>query len=129
MRLLLLLALLLTLPVLPAAAEHGGSHGGFGTARMHGFHHGQFFRFRGAPFAFSRSPYGYGGWGYFPDWDWGWDGDWAWNGGGAAPPPASAPNYLLPPRPRFATEERPSVETTSQGVTIIRGPGSHHVAP
>ena len=100
---------------------------------FHGFHHGRAFRSHGSRFGFGRSAHGYGGyggWGYFPDWDWdgGWDGDWAWNGGNAAAVPA--PAYFPPPRPpRLAADERPSVETTAQGVTIIRGPGSRHLPP
>jgi hypothetical protein len=123
MRLPLLLALLLILPAFPAAAEHNGSAG---APHVHGFHHGHAFHFRG----FRGSPFanGFGGWGYFPDWDWGWGGDWAANGGNAVAPPA--PAFLPPPRPAgYAADTRPSVETTAQGVTIIRGPGSHHLAP
>ncbi len=121
MRLPLLLALLLSLPVLPAAAQHGGGHP-TGAASFHGARHGHAFHFRPSPFAF-RGPFA----NYFPGywgWGWGWDGDWAWDGVGAATMPTA-----LPPPPHFAANDRPSVETTKQGVTIIRGPGSRHVPP
>ena len=41
--------------------------------------------------------------------------------------PTSAPVRMAMSRP--VTEERPTVETTASGVTIIRGPGSHHLTP
>jgi hypothetical protein len=41
-----------------------------------------------------------------------------------SPPQAAAPK---PRRP--AAEERASVEQTPEGVTVIRGPGSRHIAP
>ncbi|HZS82104.1 MAG TPA: hypothetical protein VFA50_04490 [Stellaceae bacterium] len=41
--------------------------------------------------------------------------------------PSSSPAPSMP-RPT-AEEERPTVETTASGVTIIRGPGSHHLPP
>jgi hypothetical protein len=41
--------------------------------------------------------------------------------------PTSAPVRMAMSRP--AIEERPTVETTASGVTIIRGPGSHHLTP
>jgi hypothetical protein len=43
------------------------------------------------------------------------------------PPPSSGPVRMAMSRP--VTEERPTVETTASGVTIIRGPGSHHLTP
>lgn len=39
------------------------------------------------------------------------------------PPAMAAPPPQLP-----AVEQRPSVETTAEGVVIVRGPGSHHLA-
>ena len=41
-----------------------------------------------------------------------------------------APPQAAPPKPRRpATEARATVEKTPEGVTVIRGPGSHHIAP
>jgi hypothetical protein len=139
---LLLLVLLLSLPALPAAAGQGVSfsHGAIVAPHFRGFPRGRSF-LRGSPFAFrghgfgrgfGRYGYGglgWGGWGYFPDWDWDWGGDWAaWNGGDGGA--ATAPAYPPPPPPmRYAANPALSVETTPQGVTIIRGPGTHHVLP
>jgi hypothetical protein len=39
--------------------------------------------------------------------------------------PATTASALPPPRP--AAEQRPSVETTAEGVVVVRGPGSHHI--
>ncbi|HXY99364.1 MAG TPA: hypothetical protein VEI03_05155 [Stellaceae bacterium] len=111
MRLPLLFALLLTLPVPPAVAQHNdGRHAG--AASFHVLRHGHFFRFRGGPAATFLPGY------------WGWNGDWAWDDtwamDGAAAPRRQA---------RLAAETPPSTETTPQGVTIIRGPGSRHLPP
>jgi hypothetical protein len=127
MRLPLLIALLLTVPVLPAAAQHSG-HGSAAAVSAHGFRHGQPFRFRGSHFGFRGAPFanffpGYWDWGW--DGGWAWDGDWAWDGGAAAAAPSAPPPW----RPRFAADTRPSAETTPQGVTIMRGPGSRHLPP
>jgi hypothetical protein len=40
--------------------------------------------------------------------------------------PSSAPAVAQLP-PRSAVEERPSVESTEEGVVIVRGPGSRHL--
>jgi hypothetical protein len=43
--------------------------------------------------------------------------------------PVAVVPAALPPRPPVSlADERPRVETTSDGVTIVRGPGSHHIA-
>jgi hypothetical protein len=39
--------------------------------------------------------------------------------------PATTAPAPAPPRP--AAEQRPSVETTAEGVVVVRGPGSHHI--
>lgn len=41
---------------------------------------------------------------------------------GGAPAVAASP-----PPPLAAAEQRPSVETTAEGVVVVRGPGSHHI--
>ncbi len=102
------------------SASFGNSPAGFSAPNGFGGRHGSGYGFGGL-YGFAP-PYA----GFFPDWDWGWGGNWAWDGGGAPAIPAALP----PDRPlRYAAQERPSVETTPEGVTIIRGPGSHHLLP
>jgi hypothetical protein len=53
-------------------------------------------------------------------------------GGGASGTPvimlSEAPAMAAPPPPPPpAIEQRPSVETTAEGVVVVRGPGSHHL--
>jgi hypothetical protein len=133
--------LLVALSALPAVAGHGGgthfsfrSHARFaghfnhfnGFSRFNNFN-GSFGSFGFNSFGFNRfnrfNRFGSSGFG------WGW-GDWAdWDGAGyggpsgmvivlAAPPPAA---YAPPPPPAKATVE------TEAGVTVFRGPGSHHM--
>jgi hypothetical protein len=40
---------------------------------------------------------------------------------------SEAPAIAAPPPPPPAVEQRPSVETTAEGVVVVRGPGSHHI--
>jgi hypothetical protein len=109
--------LLVALSALPAAAgSRGGTHGFFA------FHEGHFAKHFAAFRTRSRF---FGAWGS----GWGW-GDWAdWDGGpgGGGPgtmivvaggPPAG---YAPPP----AAPARATVETEA-GVTVVRGPGTHH---
>ena len=133
--LLLPFAALLTLPALPAAAESGHDHGGSRAAFHHDFHQHRPFHFRERRREFGRFREGrreFAGSLWGGGWGWGWPGDWDW--GGQAPaagvPEAPPVGYALPtPPPARIADERPSVETTSQGVVIIRGPGSRHVPP
>jgi hypothetical protein len=37
------------------------------------------------------------------------------------------PTAAAPPPPLPELDQRPSVETTAEGVVIVRGPGSHHL--
>jgi hypothetical protein len=136
--------LLVGLSALPASAGHGGgahvsfsSHPHFARNFNHFNGFNRFNNFNGSfgsfGFAFnsfdrfgrSRSftPSGWG-WGWGPaDWD-NWDG---WTGGGGAPGTvivlagASPTAYAAPPPPAKATVE------TEAGVTVFRGPGSHHL--
>lgn len=123
--LLLPLAALLTLPALPAAAESGHGHGGSRAAFHHNLHPHRPFPFRDGRRLFAGSPWGWG-------WGWGWPGAWDWGdqalaAGMPAPPPVG---YAWPPpAPQRLADERPSVETTLEGVVIIRGPGTRHVPP
>ncbi|HUC65561.1 MAG TPA: hypothetical protein VMA53_09050 [Stellaceae bacterium] len=142
MRRSLSLALLLVAwSALPAAAGHGSAaHGSF-HARSHFVRHfnhfngsntlsfnGSFGSFGFTSFSsngfsrFGRSGFG-GGWGWgLADWD---DGG-GWSSGGGAPMVivvAAAP-------PRAAAEAPAPAETSIQteaGVTVVRGPGSHHL--
>jgi hypothetical protein len=41
--------------------------------------------------------------------------------------PGGAPVMAAPVAQLPAVEQRPSVETTAEGVVIVRGPGSHHI--
>ncbi|MGO8915105.1 MAG: hypothetical protein ACLQJR_04290 [Stellaceae bacterium] len=112
MRLSIALALLLILGAVPSTAvERSARHGAFPFARAHRMHHHQLQARRVWPSFFGP---GYGDWGDFgPGY-----GDWA-------DPPAG---YALPPPPAPVgreRDERATVETTPQGVTIIRGPGLH----
>lgn len=128
----LLLALLVALPILPAAAQRSdGPHAGRQT--FHGARHGYPFAFHRPRPGFQGGPFanvfpGYWGWG---GWGWGWDGGEAWDGPGAWPNNGAAAPPSPPPRwvARFTAASPPSTETTPQGVTIIRGPGSHHFPP
>lgn len=64
----------------------------------------------------------------YPPWEWGpWGLDWA---DYLAIPPAETPGILIVPNLAPPPVMRPAatVETTAQGVTVIRGPGSHHLA-
>ena len=106
--------LLVALSALPAAAgSRGGGHVFFGFHEGHFAQHFATFRTGSRFFA----PWGWGDW---ADWDGGPTG-----GGGAetmivlagGPPAAGAP----PP----AAPARATVETEA-GVTVLRGPGTHH---
>jgi len=137
MRLSLPLAVLpLLLPALPAAATeaHGGGHhaSGMPFEVFRGGHHA-FHRHHPFHFHAMRHPFvGPGDWGL----GWGWgggggDGGWGWGepaaAGLAEPAPSPGLGMLPPPPPMRTADERPSVESTPQGVTIVRGPGSHHL--
>jgi hypothetical protein len=132
MRFSIALALLLIFGLVPpATAQRSAGHGGFSTFSTfspRGLHH-LHGRHQVRPFFFGQArgrrdglP-GFGYWGDIPDyWDW-----------GGLPPtydpaPAAGLVGFPPPRPPVAQDERASVETTPQGVTIIRGPGSRHIA-
>ncbi len=135
--------LLVGLSALPASAGHGGgAHVSFGFHphfvrhfnHFNGFNHFNNFNGSFGSFGFSfnsfnrfgRSraftPFGWGwGWG-LADWD-NWGGNPGYGGApgvmiimAGAPPAAYAP----PPPPAKATVE------TEAGVTVFRGPGSHH---
>lgn len=128
------LLLLVALGAAPAVAGgRSGGHVSFGFHSGHasGFHGSHFFAgqfghpFHSQQFGQSRffAPFAWG--------DWGW-GDWAdWDGGGGGGPGSVVVLAMAPPAPPAAarpqTEARASVETTTAGVTIIRGPGSHHL--
>lgn len=138
MRASIVLALLILLGAVPAAqAEGGGGGGRAGAFSFSGIH-----RFGGAQrfapsrrFAFQRRNFGFGGWEwgapFVGPYDWGDWGDWAGAPAGYGALPGYGLAALPPPPPPFRThderDERASVETTAQGVTIIRGPGSRHI--
>lgn len=48
--------------------------------------------------------------------------------GPGTPPVIMLSETPAAPPPLPAVEQRPSVETTPEGVVIVRGPGSHHLA-
>ncbi len=110
MRVVLALALLSALSTVPAVSQAGmrpqSSHGVRAPAQHHRPH-----PFRATPGAVIL-------------------------GGGldqssAAPPlEITPPEPMVPPAPpRRVGDDRPTVEHTDVGVTIIRGPGSRHLAP
>jgi hypothetical protein len=112
--------LLIALSALPAAAgSRGGAHVFFGFHQGHFARHFTTFRTR------SR---------FFRPWGWGWGsgwGDWAdWDGGPAGGGPgtvmvlAGGPPATYAPPPA-AAPARATVETEA-GVTVVRGPGTHH---
>jgi hypothetical protein len=115
--------LLVALSALPAAAgNHGGAHVFFG------FHHGHFAKHFMTFHTRSRF---FGRWG--SGWGWGWGGgDWAdWDGGAAGGGSGTVillaggpPAAYAPPAPAAAPAEA-TVETEA-GVTVVRGPGTHH---
>lgn len=47
--------------------------------------------------------------------------------GPGTPPVIMLSEPPAPPPQLPAVEQRPSVETTAEGVVIVRGPGSHHI--
>ena len=113
--------LLVALSALPAAAgSRGGAHVFFG------FHHGHFAKHFMTFHTRSRF---FGPWG--SGWGWG-GGDWAdWDGGAAGGGPGTVillaggpPAAYAPPAPAAAPAEA-TVETEA-GVTVVRGPGTHH---
>jgi hypothetical protein len=135
MRASLLVACLLALVASPAAADrvrHRDADDGLRMHRHHSFFSrfsqvspfSPFFRLRhGGPFSPFATTFPIG----FDD-GFGFGGFDAGAGFGGAPgivmlnaPPVAA---AAPARPMI--DDRPSVERTAQGVTIIRGPGSHH---
>ncbi len=120
-RSLSLALLLVALSALPATAgSRGGSHVFFGFHQGHFARHFTTFRNRSRFF----SPWGWG-------WGWGW-GDWAnWDGGyagGGGPATvivlAGGPSAGYAPPPPAAPAQATVV--TEAGVTVVRGPGSHH---
>jgi hypothetical protein len=133
MRVSILLAIPLALCALPAAANGPMRTGGSPNhhfAVMHRFPplhevvrlHGRVVFPR-----FSRWAGGYGngfggGYGYYGlgGYDLG-----GYIDGAGASAPGQAVIAMAPP-PRSPGDDRPTVETTTSGVTIIRGPGSHH---
>jgi hypothetical protein len=122
-RSLSLALLLVALSALPAAAgHHGGAHVFFGFHQGHFARH--FMTFRTSSRFFSRSGWGWGGgWSGWADWDGGTE-------GGGAPGTVivlagAAPAAYAPPPPP-AAQAQATVETEA-GVTVVRGPGSHHV--
>ena len=60
-----------------------------------------------------------------------YSGDYVAGGVASGMPPVmmlSEPPGTAPPPPQLpAIEQRPTVETTPEGVAIVRGPGSHHI--
>jgi hypothetical protein len=120
MRALISFALLLSLSTLPTAAYAMQGHGGHGV-RVHVGHHHHMNRFH----TMHRSRLlgdGFIGDG-FGDGYYGSDG--VPYAGGAAPQPVVVPP-APPPLPRRVGDDRPTVEHTDVGVTIIRGP---HLGP
>jgi hypothetical protein len=137
--------LLVGLSAVPAAAGHGGGvHVSFGSHPHFARHFNHFHSFSGlTAFNGSFGSFGFTSFGSnrfgsrfssSSGWGWGWGlADWdSWDGAttgggapgtivvlaGAAPPSATA----APPPPAKATVE------TEAGVTVFRGPGSHHPA-
>jgi hypothetical protein len=140
--------LLVGLSALPAAAGHGGGvHVAFSSHPHFVPHFNHFNNFNGltgfngsfGSFGFTSfgvngvgrsrfsSPFG-SGWG----WGWGW-GLADWDDWGGSPSAGGAPGMILvlagappaqsaPPPPAKATVD------TEAGVTVFRGPGSHHLA-
>lgn len=114
----LAVALLALAPSLAGAHGMAGGHGRVVLAR-HGI-------FRPAPvvrlfigpsrFAFRRGR-------ALGEWGWGFADGWMAGEGEPVLIPLAA-SFAPPPPPG---DERPTVEATPQGVTIIRGPGSHHL--
>ncbi len=131
MRFATALAFLLILAIVPpAAAERSAGHGGFrfftparGLHQLHGRHARPFFF--GPAHGYRGGLAGYGYWGDIGDY-------WDWGGMPAGYDPAPTAGLIGYPPPRLPAshderDERASVETTPQGVTIIRGPGSRHI--
>ncbi len=126
-RSLSLALLLVALSALPAAAR-GAGHASFASqphfSHFNHFNHfNRFHRFGKSRFS---APWGWNSrWGN-SDWDWGladWD-----NWGGA--PWAGAPGIVLGDPPPTAPRPAPAKATveTEAGVTVFRGPASHHSA-
>lgn len=113
MRRSLALALLLLAAFQAAAVARGVSHGHVSAFRHQRLEHRHFRQI--APFA----P---GLW-YWGDWD---DELFGYGFGLPGPVALAAPPPVLVPRDS-ELDERPTVEHTPQGVTIVRGPGSHHL--
>ncbi len=138
-RSLSLALLLVALSALPAAARGGGGGGGGVHAIGLGSHppvshvnhfnrfgKSRFFAPRGRNSSWGNRGRGWGNSGQ--DWNSGWSGGWDpgwdsadWNNWGGAPW-AGAPGIAAPPPvPAKATVD------TEAGVTVVRGPGSHHL--
>jgi hypothetical protein len=116
-RSLSLAVLLVALSALPAfAGSRGGSHVFFGFHQGHFAGHFTTFRNRSRFY----SPWGWG-------WGWGWS---DWDGGSAGGGPATVivlaggpPAAYAAPPPAAPAQ---ATVVTEAGVTVVRGPGSHH---
>ncbi len=139
-RSLLLGLLLVALAAPPSVAGHGGgAHFSGSHAHFSGSHAHFVNRFNNFNGSFGNFGFGFNSFNRFgrsrfsSGWGWGWGGglaDWDnWDGGPAGGAPgtiivlAGAPSaaYAPPPPPAKATVE------TEAGVTVFRGPGSHHL--
>ena len=147
MRLSLFLALGLVLCALPAAAN-SPMHGGGSPNHHFAVHHNRQFTLRPLPevggffFPFGTRFGGFANNGFFGGrgfgdrgfgggyWGGGYFGGTGYDLGGFVDPPAGParePTVIaMAPPPRPLGDDRATVETTASGVTIIRGPGSHH---
>jgi hypothetical protein len=147
MRRSLSLALLLVAgSALPAAAGHGGAaHVSFHSHSHFVRHFNRFNGFNSSTISFFAGSFGltsfgptgvsrFGRSGFSSPWGWGWGGwglaDWdsggGWSSGGGAPTVI----VLAAASPRAAAAPQAPAEASVQteaGVTVIRGPGSHHL--
>ena len=149
MRILLALAILLALGVSPAAAQGmrqapvmapAGMHHGMAMAprgmRRNAVHGARVHRQLHRHLAFRNARFGHTA-GFAPFFGGGFFGDAFDTLGFEEPMPApvdtgvalASPLPTMPRPPRHPGDDRATVETTPFGVTVIRGPGSRHVAP
>ena len=122
MRVVMALTSLLALALLPAAAEAGRSpvrHGAH-VVRVHSPRHAEFARFNRL-FRRNGNEAPFLGSGLY---------DGGFDGTVAEAPPESVGSVasLIPRLPRRVGDGRATVEVEN-GVTVVRGPGSHHLAP
>ena len=117
-----LASLLLPLLLLALPAAAGGGHASSAmhssamhAAHMHGFHVGHFHNFQ----RFAGSS-------FFAPLAWGWD-DWDGAPSAVGGQPMVMVLNLAPPAPPAAAAAAPRSSITKEaGVTVIRGPGTHH---